>query len=401
MKSAFLVLFSISLGLLLLSAGCGGSNGTTTTTTTGIPSATKRAFLLNQFSNAVQIVDAQKDVIVGTAISISQPEILVVMSNQKSLVYSGSNGGLSIIDDATESNVGTFATLQAPTESIVVTPDARFAYAALPALGKIAVVDLSGTAGITPTLIPDDSAAVPTIPGVRRLVMTKNGSTILAFSGNSNSVSFVDTANSNAITNVAGLDRPYTAVISSDDTKAYILNCGKECGGTQASVTSLTLSGKTVGTTSNVAAATVGVADSNNLYVAGTDVTANQGKLTVLNLSSLTPSATVPTISDGLHTTIGLGANNKLYIGARACTNSGGRCLWVYDISKSTASMITGNTNAPAFGDVQAITPIKNRSVVYIIQGGVIEVYDTTTDLPQTNPTILVSGKVVDVKEVD
>jgi hypothetical protein len=63
--------------------------------------------------------------------------------------------------------------------------------------------------------------------------------------------------------------------------------------------------------------------------------------------------------------------------------------------------MITGNTNAPAFGDVQAITPIKNRTVVYIIQGGVIEVYDTTTDLPQTNPTILVTGKVVDVKEVD
>jgi hypothetical protein len=152
-----------------------------------------------------------------------------------------------------------------------------------------------------------------------------------------------------------------------------------------------------------VKAATIGIADSNNLYVAGTDFTANPptGQISVLSLSALTSPPKVLPIGDGLHTTMGLGANNKLYVGARACTNSGGRCLWVYDISKSTATMITGNTNAPAFGDVQAITPIKNRTVVYIIQGGVIEVYDTTTDLPQTNPTILVSGKVVDVKEID
>jgi hypothetical protein len=402
LKPAFLVLFSICICLLLVSVGCGGSSSSSSTTTTGTVSATKRAFLLNQFSSAVQIIDAQKDLIVGTPIPISQPQILVVMSNQKSLVYSGNTGGLSIIDNTTESTPGAFATLQAPTESIVVTPDARFAFAALPALGKIAVVDLSAAAGTTPTLIPGDPA---TIPGVRRLVMTKSGSMILAFSDTFNAVTYIDPANTSAILSVGGnsFDRPYTAVISSDDTKAYVLNCGKECGGTSAGIAVVDLSRKSVTSTVPLRAATAGIADANNLYVAGTDISANPptGQLSVLPLSTLTPPLNPLPIGDGLHTTMGLGANNKLYIGARACTNSGGRCLWVYDISKSTASMITGNTNAPAFGDVQAITPIKNRSVVYIIQGGVIEVYDTTTDLPQTNPTILVSGKVVDVKEVD
>jgi hypothetical protein len=395
LRRASLIIFSVCIGLFLITAGCGGNSSSTSTVP--VTTLTKRAFLLNEFAGSIAVVDAQNDVVAGSISAITQPEIIQVLSNKTSLIYSGNNGSLTLIDNPTQVPAAAFTSLQAPTESIVVTPDAKFAYAALPALGKIAVVDL--VAKTTPTLIPADPA---TIPGVRRLVITKSGGTILAFSDNSNSVAFVDTANSNAITTVGGFDRPFTAVISSDDTKAYILNCGKECGGAQASVTSLTLSGKTVGTTSIVPGATVGIADSNNLYVAGTDFVANpqQGQLSVLPLSTLTTQKTVP-IGDGLHTTMGLGANNKLYIGARACTNSGGRCLWVYDISKSAATVITGNANTPAFGDVQAITPIKNRTVVYVIQGGVIGVYDTATDTPQTNPTILVSGKVVDVKEVD
>jgi hypothetical protein len=393
LKRVFLLLFVILIGSLLGSIGCGGTGSTTSTVSTAI--VPKRAFLLNQFASAVHIVDAEKDLITGLPISISQPEIIVVLSNKTSLIFS-SSGGLSIIDNATQVAAAPFTGLSSPTESIVVTPDAKFAYAALPAIGKIAVVDL--VAKTAPTLIPADPA---TIPGVRRLVMTKSGTTILAFADNSDSVSFVDTANSNAITTKAGFDRAYSAVISSDDANAYVLNCGKECGGTQAGITPVALSAKTLGTKVNVKAATVGIADSTNLYVAGTDVTTNQGQLTVVTLSSLTPSPTVSVISDGLHTTMGIGANSKLYIGSKACTNAGGKCLSVFDISKSAATIISGLSSNPAFGDVQAITPIKNRNVVYIIQNGVIQVYDTSTDLPQAVPTILVSGKVVDVKEVD
>jgi hypothetical protein len=239
--------------------------------------------------------------------------------------------------------------------------------------------------------------------------MTKNGTTILAFADNSNSVSFVDTAHSNAITSTGGFDRAFTAVISSDDAKAFVLNCGKECGGASAGVAVVNLSNKTLTSTIPVKAATVAIADSSNLYVAGTDVTNSQGQFSVISLSTLAPPTTTLTISDGLHTTMGLGANNKLYVGSRACTTSAGKCLSVVDISKQppVASVLNGipatptTPGNPAFGDVAAITPIKNRTVVYIIQGGVVQVYDTTTDLPQATPTILVTGKVVDVKEVD
>ena len=49
-----------------------------------------------------------------------------------------------------------------------------------------------------------------------------------------------DTANP-LITFVPGFDRPVAAFFNSDDTIAYVVNCGAECGGTQASVQQLNL----------------------------------------------------------------------------------------------------------------------------------------------------------------
>ena len=40
---------------------------------------------------------------------------------------------------------------------------------------------------------------------------------------------------------MGGFDRPVQAFFSSDDNTAYVVNCGAECGGTQASVQKLDL----------------------------------------------------------------------------------------------------------------------------------------------------------------
>jgi hypothetical protein len=386
---------------VLISAGCGGgSSDSSTTTPKAQTTLTKRAFLLNQFFSTIQIIDAQKDLFSGATIAVdAQPQIMQVLSNKQTLVYSGSNNAVTLVDNATESNPGAFKALPGATESIVVTPDNKLAYAAIPSTGKIAILDL--VAKTDATVIPTDSS---TIAGVRRLVMTKNGNTILAFSDNSDSVTFIDVAHGNAITTIGGFNRPFTALISSDDSKAYVLNCGLECGGSAAGVAVVDLTSKAITTAVPLRAATLAVADNSNLYVAGTDVSTHTGILSVISLSSLVPPATTQTISDGLHTTMALASNNKLYIGSRACSNSGstgGLCLSVYDIGKQSATIIAGTTNSPAVGDVQAITPIKNRNAVYVIQNGLLSVYDSATDTPQATPTILVTGKVIDVKEVD
>src|SRR4029077_7634159 len=68
-------------------------------------------------------------------------------------------------------------------------------------------------------------------------------------------------------TQVPGFDRPVWAVVSANT--AYILNCGAECGGLQASVQSLDLSSLAVGPPVLVNGATIGLISGSQLCVAG------------------------------------------------------------------------------------------------------------------------------------
>ena len=54
----------------------------------------------------------------------------------------------------------------------------------------------------------------------------------------------------------------------------------------------------------------------------------------------------------------------------------------------------------PANGDVTGIQPIANRHVVYLVQGGELQIYDTTTDKLQATQ-INIIGQAVDVKTID
>jgi hypothetical protein len=69
-------------------------------------------------------------------------------------------------------------------------------------------------------------------------------------------------------------------------------------------------------------------------------------------------------------------------------------CLSIY--STQTGAVVI----PPANGDVTGIEPIPNRTVVYLAQGGELQIYDTTTDKLQTTQ-IDISGEVIDVKTVD
>jgi hypothetical protein len=204
---------------------------------------------------------------------------------------------------------------------------------------------------------------------------------------------------------IGGFDRPFTAFFSSDDSKAFVLNCGVECGGAAASVRVLDLSNNTPGASVAVGGATVGLLDGNNLYVAGTPATStsttNGGTFNVVsvaNPAALTASANVP-ISDGLHHTMVQVSTGKLYIGARSCTiinnppvNKG--CLSFVNTSALTAVV------GPARGEVTSIATIKARNVVYVTQNGDLDIYDLSTDALQTKQ-IDISGKVVDAQEID
>ena len=99
-------------------------------------------------------------------------------------------------------------------------------------------------------ILVQNTIAVPT---AHRMVMNHAGTKLLVFSdgyapaacgGTSRALTVFDltsSATSPAVTTVCGFNEAVWGVFSTDDTKAYIMNCGPECGvtGTTASVTLL------------------------------------------------------------------------------------------------------------------------------------------------------------------
>jgi len=432
----------IVLGVLvLLGAGlisCGGYGGTTPSTTTGA-SGLKFRVLVSQDVSAPTtrpgyiIVDAQKDVrarVAGISSNV-QPTMMVVSNDRKvTLALSSDNRSLELVDNTKEalSSIGT-VTLPGTTESFVISVDNTTSYAAVPnapvagggSSGAIAIVNL--TNGGTPSTLP--------VPNVHYLVQSGDGSKILAFSDNSDAVTIVSPFNivagqqnatcaPDVCTTVPGFDRPVFGFLSSDNTQAWILNCGPECGGVQASVQLLDLVHNTAGQPTPVpGGATVGFLKNQTLYVAGNPPTGSNtcaggpttaattcGRLTAVDLTSLPQSGGIqPTavIPDGYHTHIDISGDGQLFVGSRDCTNivpaSPG------DEQRGCLAILnTNNGNLvipPDNGDVTGLQPITNRTVFYVIEGGELRIYDTTTDKIYTVASVDIFGNGVDVKLID
>jgi hypothetical protein len=409
------LLLSFALALAAALAGCGGSSNN--------PNQGKltklqfRAFVANASQAALHIVDETKDqqfttfdqttglvsagniTITGSSGLSASPAYIVRTGNLTLAATQGSGStGVSIIDNTQEQQTAEVA-LPAFADSLVVTSDSKTAYAAMSATGQVAVIDIA-TAAVTANL---------SIGGVNALVIAPDNSKVLAFSIDQPTVNVIKTSD-NTVTQITGLTSPVGGVISSDNTKAYIFNCGPECGAvTPASVSQvdLTASPATVTTTVPVEGATVGFLDSSgNLFVAGSPGSgAGTGRLDVITVANMTVAKSGISISDGFHTLMVAGPTGKLYIGARNCTftstqTAATACLSIFDPSNGNTVV---NANIPPAlstnGVVTAVTPVtaKDRNVIYAAIGGQFVILDGATDQPTANQ-IDFAGTIVDVK---
>jgi hypothetical protein len=354
------------------------------------------------------------------SLSGSVPDAGMMVESPKrdrTLVFSPSNNGLSIVSNAQES-VSLTLGLPGATESMFVWTDNTTAFVAVPSasiagqasLGAVGRIDISSGA-IT---------AIVGLPGAHFLVPSPDGSKILVISDSANAVTVLNPnliTTGNPLTPVTGaFDKPVGAVFSADGTKAYVLNCGPECGGSAASISVVDMTGSTPAVQVPIpGGATVALLQGTSLFVAGTPIAPQNdcsgvtpatastscGRLTIVDTGSLTAGTPVQ-ITDGYHDHMQMGANGQLFIGARNCTNiniSGGEvrgCLSI--VNTATGGVIAPPDN----GNVTSIEPIPNRNVVYVCQGGALRVYDTTTGRLQTTPEQPnVVGQAIDVKVVD
>lgn len=386
--------------LTLLLASCGGSSSSTTKKpVTSGDQFPNRVYVSNTFFGQINILDSAKDA--ATAFRVTgmvAPTKMVLSPGQYVLVFDSNSKALNFVDLDTESTTTSF-TLNTDTDSMVLSSDGKFAYVALRNLSEVAFVDVVNKTIAAFPAVPAVPGTPAIIPQARRLLLSKDGTKLLVFSDDSDSITIINTTDKTMVT-VGGFDRAFTGLLSSDSNKVYILSCGPECGGTVAKVSVLDLTTNTITVQNNVSGATVGLLDGTSLYVAGN--AAGTGTLDVLDATTLVPSKTI-TIYPGLHTLMASPASGKVYVGAESCSGSVNGCLSIVNISGGTVA--PGEDPAdPQFasriaGGVTSILPITGRSVVYVIRGGNLRIVDSGTDKPQAKQ-IDIAGAVNTVIEV-
>ncbi|MGO8796468.1 MAG: hypothetical protein ACLQLC_16725 [Candidatus Sulfotelmatobacter sp.] len=428
MKRVVLLLVILSAGFSLVCCGGGSSKPSTATHTSGL---TERVFASQSVSAApafpeVVIINGEYDAIAkARPIGAGSSPGLMAISPDRSVVLSFDAGTNSadIISSATESNTGSVA-LGGPTTSMIAVSNTT-AYAAVPTItvngsAPGAVVEFNiASGGVTYNM---------NVPNVQIVVANPSGTELLAFSGDSDSVtvlspSEVDIGNpvTAVIPTCAGC-RPVNAVFSPDGTTAYILNCGAECyaaGGVSASVQPLNMASLTLGAAVPVDGATVAYLNGSTLYVAGNSVTNNSctgettaattcGRLDMVDINAMAVTGSI-VITDGYHDRIDLSVNGQLFVGSYNCTNVGDvndpvgevrGCLTIFNTTNNAVIIPPDN------GDVTGLQSFSSRDVEYVAEGGNLRVYDTLidslllTEYIETG-TIVIPGQVVDVKAVD
>ncbi len=382
--------------------------------------------------NAAIDADVLSPSVVNLLGSSTQPGLMAVSPNLKyTLVYSRVGNAVTVVNNSTEAvatAAGSSSSLPAIalpgfTESIAVSPFATAAYAAVPSApvpgespGAVEVLNLQN--GSTAASIP--------VPGAHFVVCSPDGNHVLVFSDNSDTVTVITTiqigTNTDPRSYITGFDRPVWGIFT-DSRTAYVLNCGSQCGGKAAGVSLLNLGVATAVSTTPVSAATYGLLKGSTLYVAGTPL-ANPpgtntctgtttsattcGKLSVIDTSSMTVTGSA-TITDGYHDRMQISQNGQLYIGSHSCTNinvPGGEirgCLSIFNTNGG------GVVIPPNNGDVTGIQQISGRDVVYVVQNGALNIYDTDTNRLQVTPgdtqnnngQVDIVGQLYDVKLVD
>ena len=370
-------------------------------------------------------------------------------------VYGSGDGSFNLVNYAKENTTGAVSGLNGNSSSVFVTRNETYVIAASQASHVLTIVNRA------------TGASIPLgLPGVYRVSVNPGGTMALAFVENSNYIYYpkqltgsqtiaysggsstwpkaaVDCEPQNAplwclfqaqspdSTDATGMpygaplvfDRPIKAVFSGDGGTAYVLNCGPECGGSNASISLLPVgpmifttgqaSGNlpTSGNITNIpvpGGASNALVASSTMYVVGQQLQSDglfTGNLTLVNLTSNTAGS--PTgISDGLPGGVSrmlLADDNTLWIAMTKC-NNGERfakglpygCLTMYNTSSNTVTLLE-----PYLGDANGIADVEGLHKIYATEGGQVYIFNTADGSSINNQYVTVTGTAWDVAYMD
>lgn len=223
----------------------------------------------------------------------------------------------------------------------------------------------------------------------------------------------------------ASFDHPVKAVFSPDGTTAYVVNCGPECGGTTASLTTIPITAASLNSgsfgasgialvgQSNIAiphGASNAIFSGNTLYVAGQQYQASSGLfagyVTVVNVPGNSIGGSY-SIGDGNHNRMVFGDDNTLWIGSSLC-NRGVRyqqsqaganvefgCITMFDTATKAATVNSYQ------GDGTGIAAVTGLHKVYTTEGGQIYIYSTKNMAALDNSNVTIAGTAIDCSYMD
>jgi hypothetical protein len=372
--------------VMVVSCSSGHNSFSSAPSPTPTPSANPRMMVSDNQTGAIVVVNALTDVITHT-LAVPSPGKLVSASGT-TVIQSTLASSLAIFDNTTET-IRFTVPLPALAVDVAITPDGTTAWVA-ENNGTVQSVN-TATGLIT---------ATDSVPGVQRLVMGPQGTSILAFN-DTLAINFTVLRPPSTIPLIlgnAGLDHPANGAFSADDNHFQVFNCGRECAGTQAGITGVALNtpgGPFISSPLTVSGATVGLLGGTTIFVAGSPATGlNAGTLQEVDTSTNTAGA-VAHIADGRHSLMALTSNGRLYVGSQGCTlgatnpqNLRQGCLDIFD----TTTLAVTPVLLPAFrtnGDVTGLATVAGRNVIYVVQGGQLDIFDTTTNAVSTTITPL------------
>jgi hypothetical protein len=425
---------------------------------------------------ALQIMDAYYDTRSGytgtpTAFSIAgyggalPISIQSMPEQQLAAVYGFGDGSLTQVSYAQEKTSSTVSGLNGISSSIFMTRNGSYVFAASQANSVLTVVNAG-----------NGSSYALSLPGVYRVSVNPGGSMALAFVQNSNYAYYprqltaaqtlaysggtstwpkaaVDCEPQNApgwclfqaqspdhvdaTGNYYGaplvFDQPVKAVFSADGGTAYVLNCGPECGGSNASVSALPVApmifllGQSSGllpcnsapcanaqtspmtTIAVPGGASNALVETSTMYVVGQRHMTDGfwgGNMTLLNLATNAISVPATPISDGTPggpSRMIEADDHTLWVGMTRC-NEGERfhnnqpygCLTMYNTSTGKVTLLE-----PYIGDLTGIAAVTGLHKIYVAQGGQVYIYSTVDGSAMDNQYVTVTGTAYDVAYMD
>lgn len=398
-----------------------------------------RSLVSNYFAGDLEVIDASVhfgDRLTAYTFAVGSQPTYFQPSPDGTLTFVNNTGSNSIssFNNLLEAVKGTI-NLGGSVQSFVTSVDNKIGFAAVPNYSNGLPPNLPGainrfnpTDGSLNTAIPLPYATYLALDPAQRHLLAFTQGNVAAGGNNDNNAYWVDLGADDpatgfppisvlSLSNASGipvqLSRPVATFFSSDSTKAFILSCGTECGGTSsASVTEINAISYNLATHTGTATvvnqwmvngARTGLIDltANKLYVAGstgatlTDSggnTVEDGYFTVIDLTAGTASTSIR-IGNGIKGVI-RNINGVFWVPSTGCGVQS--CISMVNPSSGAVTMLPN-----AKGDATGISLQSNTGEVYTIEGGQLYIYDQSGNSITSIYNTDIKGQGWDVLYID